>query len=302
LTVPILYKNKLNGIFMLIDKEGRDGKDSFNEGDKKLLAAFANQAAIAIENSRLYLVSLEKERMQRDIELAAEIQRELIPDRFPEYRGLDINGFCIPCRTVGGDYYHYFNISDDKLLLVVADVSGKGIPAALLVSSLNSVLIVEMELETDLKKIVGALSRSIFQSSTSGKYATAFFAEIDLRNSTIRYINAGHNPPLFLAKNGKRLELMEGGFCIGMFEDGKYKAGEIPFRKGELISIYTDGITEQTNEKDEFFEEERLFDIIISSKNKPAEAINNKVIDEVHSFRKNTPIADDMTLLTIKRL
>jgi len=302
LTVPILYQNKVIGIFMLIDKEGREANINFDEGDKKLLAAFANQAAIAIENSRLYMVSLEKERMQRDIELAAEIQRELIPERFPEYRGLDIDGFCIPCRTVGGDYYNYFRISDDKLLLVVADVSGKGIPAALLVSSLNSVLIVELELETDLQKIVGALSRSIFYSSTSGKFATAFFAEIDLKNSTVRYINAGHNPPLFLTSSGERPELMNGGFCIGMFEDVKYETGELPFRKGELLSIYTDGITEQMNDNEEFFEEERLFDIILANKNKSSHTINRKVIKEIHSFSRNTPIADDMTLLTIKRI
>jgi sigma-B regulation protein RsbU (phosphoserine phosphatase) len=301
LTIPIIYKNEVKGIFVLIDKESRGTRDNFTEDDKKLLSAFANQAAVAIENARLYRISLEKERIQREIELAAEIQKNLIPESFPSLPGYDISGVCIPCRTVGGDYYNYFLLPDGRILIAVADVSGKGVSAALFVSSINSVLHAQIDQDYDLLKVIGILSKAIYQSITAGKYATAFFLEIDPARSRIRCINAGHNPPIMLTGDNHKIELTEGGFCIGMFKDSIYKSQELPFNKGDQILIYTDGVTEQTNEKDDYFGEEPLSDILISNINSTAAEINQRIIQSVYQFSNKKQLQDDMTLVMIKK-
>jgi sigma-B regulation protein RsbU (phosphoserine phosphatase) len=301
LTIPIIYKNEVKGVFVLIDKESRGTRDNFNEDDKKLLSAFANQAAVAIENARLYRISLEKERIQREIELAAEIQKNLIPESFPSLPGYDISGVCIPCRTIGGDYYNYFLLPDGRILIAVADVSGKGISAALFVSSINSVLYAQIDQDYDFIKMIGILSKAIYHSITSGKYATAFFLEIDPIKSMIRCINAGHNPPIMLTGDNRKIELTEGGFCIGMFKDSIYKSQELPFNKGDQILIYTDGVTEQTNERDDYFGEEPLNNILINNINSTAADINQRIIQSVHQFSNKKQLQDDLTLVMIKK-
>lgn len=301
IVIPIIYKNEVKGVFVLLDKESRGSKENFNEDDKKLLSAFANQAAVAIENARLYRISIEKERMQREIELAAEIQKNLIPESFPAIPGYDMSGVCIPCRTVGGDYYNYFNLPDGRLLIAVADVSGKGVPAALFVSSINSVLHAQIDQDCHLGKMIEILSKAIYQSVTSGKYATAFFLEIDPSKSMIRYINAGHNPPIMITSNKRRMELTEGGFCIGMFKDSVYNINEMPFGKGDQILIYTDGVTEQTNDKEEYFGEKPLDDILLANTETKAAEINQKIIDSVYNFCNKKQLHDDLTLVTVKK-
>jgi len=301
IAIPIIYKNEVKGVFVLLDKESRGAKDNFNEDDKKLLSAFANQAAVAIENARLYRISLEKERIQREIELAAEIQKSLIPESFPALPGYDISGVCIPCRTVGGDYYNYFQLPEGRILIAVADVSGKGVPAALFVSSINSVLYAQIDQDYDLMKMIGILSKAIYQSVTSGKYATAFFLEIDPVKSMIRYINAGHNPPIMLTGDNRKIELTEGGFCIGMFKESIYKTQELAFNKGDQILIYTDGVTEQTNEIDDYFGEEPLNDILSKNINSTAADINQRIIQSVYQFSNKKQLQDDLTLVMIKK-
>lgn len=301
ISIPIIYKNQVKGVFILIDKEGRDTKNNFTEDDKKLLSAFANQAAVAIENVRLYRISLEKERIQREIELAAEIQKSLIPEKFPKLTGFDINGVCIPCRTVGGDYYNYFILPNGRILIAVADVSGKGVPASLFVSSINSVLYAQIDQDYDLLKTIGILSKAIYHSVATGKYATAFFLEIDPKGSSIRYVNAGHNPPFMLKNDKKSVELTEGGFCIGMFKDSSYQCKELPFNIGDQILIYTDGVTEQTNENEEYYGEEKLLGILRKNTALNASQINHEIVKSVYDFSKKTQLHDDLTLVMIKK-
>ncbi|MBN2134529.1 MAG: SpoIIE family protein phosphatase [Acidobacteria bacterium] len=301
LATPILYKNKILGMFLLLDKESRNDVSSFIEDEKKVLAAFANQAAVAIENSRLYQASIEIQRMQREIELAAEIQRELIPSKSPEIEGYDIHGICNPCRTVGGDFFKYFMLPDGKLFIILTDVSGKGVPAALLVSSINSVLYTLVNVEYSLEKVAKSLSKSIYHSSTPGKYATGFLVELDTKTNNIKYINAGHNFPIFLSKEQGEPELSTGGFCIGMFDDAEYQSAVFNFKTDDILVIYTDGIIEQADETGEFFGEKRLINMIKSNKNLSARTLSEKIIDEVDQFRKDVPVSDDITLVIIKR-
>ena len=301
ISIPIIYKNEVKGVFILIDKEARGTSENFTDDDKKLLSAFANQAAVAIENARLYRISIEKERIQREIELAAEIQKNLIPEQFPDILGYDISGLCIPCRTVGGDYYNYFLLPNGKILIAVADVAGKGVPAALFVSSINSVLFAQIEQDYDLLKMLKILSKAIYHSVTSGKYATGFFCEIDPKESSIRYVNAGHNPPILITSDNRHIELTEGGFCIGMFKDSTYNYKELPFNKGDRILIYTDGVTEQINQQEEYFGEERLLDLMLEKINMDSKKLNLEIVKAVHNFSDQTQLLDDLTLVSIRK-
>jgi sigma-B regulation protein RsbU (phosphoserine phosphatase) len=202
---------------------------------------------------------------------------------------------------VGGDYLSYFKLPNGNILFILADVSGKGIPAALLVSSINSVLFILTETGKNLCDLASMLSRSVYYTSTPTKYATAFFAEINPETLKITYINAGHNPPLLIGKEVRNVDLSEGGFCIGMFDKASYKCGEIEINKDEVLVIYTDGITEQINSREEFFGEERTKKIIEKSLNKSPSEINRAILDSVSAFADTDYMMDDMTLLTIKR-
>ncbi len=301
IAAPIIYKNKSHGLFLLADKEYRQEETAFDDDDKKILMAFANQAAVAIENSRLYQISLEKQRIQREIELAAEIQKDLIPDYDPEIAGFEIEGVCTPSRMVGGDFYNYYSLPDGKFLVVVSDVSGKGVPAALLVSSINSLLFGQLESgHYEFDKLVETVSNALYLSSTPEKYATAFFIEIDPSDFSIRYINAGHNPPILYSGDIDD-ELMAGGFCLGMFKAGKYDVGKLYLQKDEILVVYTDGITEQINDAEEEFGTDRLAGLIKKNAKKKVKTINSSIIQSVHDFAESRDIMDDMTLLTIKK-
>jgi len=300
IATPIIYKNSIHGIFILHDKESRKEQAHFTEDDKKILAAFANQAAVAVENSRLHHISIEKKKLEREIELAAEIQRELIPDSAPKISGFDIDGICMPCHTVGGDFYNYFPLEDGRLLIVVADVSGKGVPASLLVSSINSLIYGHLELkEYDLQTLVSIISRAMYMSSTAGKYATAFFLELNPEDANIKYINAGHNFPIMRNKEMGEIDLKEGGFCLGMFDRAEYKSGSFMMKKNDLVVVYTDGITEQIDKDENFYGEERLNDLIDKNRTLEVKKLNKEIISSVYKYSENQVITDDMTVLSI---
>ncbi len=289
------------GLLIVADKESRRGVGPFADSDRRSLSLFANQAAIALETAHLHQQELEKERLERELELAADIQRRLLPTVFPRLEGFELTGWSRPARHVGGDYYDLLRLRDDRVALVLADVSGKGLPAALMVSTVHSalrLLIDQAEVGPDL---VGRLNHHISESSAPNKFITLLLAELDPCRADVRYVNAGHNPALHVGSGGKVEELESGGLPLGLFDSGAYRGGSLHLDEGDLVCIYSDGITESTSPKDEEFGVERLVDLLRSHCDKPLSEIVSAVDAAVTGFEAGLNQGDDQTLVLIRR-
>ncbi len=300
LVVPLRGQHGVQGLIGLADKESRDGGlVDFGEEDQRLLLNFASQAGIAIENAKFYAESVEKERLERELQVAATIQRNLLPDSPPCIPGFEIAATTIPCRTVGGDHYDFLE-QDGRHLISIADVSGKGIPAALLVSTLHATLHAIAEDERDLRALVGRISRSIFASSLSNKFITFVISRLDPERMTFSYVNAGHNYPLVVSADGSINLLQSGGLCLGLLPQAEYQEEVVQLRPGDLVVLYTDGITEAFDPQEEEFGEERLTEILLRERHRSAREIFDAIMSAVDDFTAGAPQHDDLTLLVCK--
>ncbi len=288
-------------LFTLSDKESREGTIDFDQTDSILLEAFARQVLAAIENEHLHHETIDKERMHQEIETAAAIQRRIIPQNLPEIDSYDIAGLNIPSLEIGGDYYDVLKLKNGKYLLIIADVSGKGVASGLLVSTLNASLNAYVENNFTLTEVADRLNKIIFKASTPEKYITGFVAILDPDSGEIEYLNAGHNPIFYLSE-GNLVKLHKGGFAFGMLDFGMpYESDVIKIKPGEKILFYTDGITEAMNHKGEEYSDERLE--LFFTKNNPekADAFINKLIADVKTHTADTPQSDDITALYLMR-
>ena len=212
LTVPMIYKSKTLGVMSVINR--MDG-NPFDENDQMLFTIFASQAALSIENARLLRSAIEKERLDKELQVASEIQSLLIPQTIPESNYLDIAAKYIPCKEVGGDYYDILKLDENRFIFVVADVSGKGIPGAMVVANMQATLRAFLQYSSDLKSVVSKLNDVIIRQTTSDRYITFFIGLYDHNQQQLVYINAGHNPPVIVNNKGEISELRKGGVFIG---------------------------------------------------------------------------------------
>jgi len=275
--------------------------DQFTKEDLRLLTLLSNLAAVKIENSRLIDKAIEQEKMEKELALAARIQKDFLPRENPTCEKFEIAGTNIPCYQVGGDYYDFISLGQNKLAMTVADVSGKGISAALLMASLRAALYSELHPQTDLCNLAVKLNNFVHRSSAVNMFITFFLAEIDLETGHFRYVNAGHNPPVFLKKNGQVERLASCGFCLGMFPSVSYEIRESCFNPGDCAVFFTDGITEIRNRANQEFGEERLISFLKKNIKQPAVKIMEKLCAELASFSAGVPPFDDMTLIVVKR-
>jgi sigma-B regulation protein RsbU (phosphoserine phosphatase) len=250
LCVPMIHQSKTVGVMTVINR--LDG-NPFNGNDQMLFTIFASQAALSIENARLLHTAIEMERLDRELQLASEIQNLLIPQTIPETQFMEIAAEYIPCKEVGGDFYDIIKLDEDKYIFVVADVSGKGIPGAMVVSNMQATLRAYLEYSRDLLSIVSRLNESIIQQTTPDRYITFFIALYDHSKSTLTYINAGHNPPIVIDQNGVIKELRKGGVFIG-YVPWEYEIEHIDFKPGDTLVMYTDGLIEAMDENEQEFE------------------------------------------------
>jgi sigma-B regulation protein RsbU (phosphoserine phosphatase) len=298
LCVPMIHKSKIVGVMTLLNKI--DGTP-FNESDQILFTIFATQAALSIENARLLFAAIEKERLDKELQVASEIQNLLIPQSLPKSTYLEIAAEYIPCKEVGGDFYDVIQIDENRHIFVVADVSGKGIPGALVVSNMQATLRAFLQYSDDLLPIVTRLNESITRQTTADRYITFFIGLYDHQKSSLTYINAGHNPPLLVHRNGQIKELKTGGIFIG-FMPWEYESETVPFRKGEQLILYTDGLVEAMNKKEIEFDMTGLKSTVRENMNISTDALKNEIIKRVHKHTGNMPLADDFTLLITRRL
>jgi len=303
LAVPVGIDGRPRGLLVVGDKESRRGVGPFGASDRRTLSMFANQAAIALENARLHRQALEKERLERELELAAEIQRQLLPEGAPEVPGYELVGWNRPARTVGGDYYDMLPRDDGRIALTVADVTGKGIGAALLVSTLHSALRLSIGPAGDATALAARLNRHILDSSAANKFITLLTAELDPATGGIAYVNAGHNPGLLLRAGAGRevVELEPGGLPLGLLPGSAYRGGTAELAPGDLLCLYTDGITECASPADEEFGVGRLVDCLAELRAAPLPEVVAAIDRRTRDFADGLPQLDDQTLILLRR-
>jgi sigma-B regulation protein RsbU (phosphoserine phosphatase) len=274
----------------------------FSDDDLKLLTLLANLAAVKIENSRSIEMSIEKEKMEKELSLAAQIQTDFLPRETPVCKGFDISGFMTPCYQVGGDYYDYIPIGADRLGITIADVSGKGVSASLLMASLRASLHSEVHLRYDMEKMATKLNDFIHKSSAINSFITFFFCELNMNSGELKYVNAGHNPPVVLDKKGNISRMESSGLCLGMFPNAEYEARTITLDPRDISLLFTDGITESRNKENKEFGEEKLIKILKKNAKLSASDIIEQIQKEVETFTAGTEQMDDQTVVVIKKI
>ena len=289
-------------LFVLSEKETRKGVTEFNDLDKLLLQAIGRQTQASIENEYLLGQSLEKERMEKELNLAASIQQRIIPKELPQIDGYEIAGINIPSKEVGGDYYGCIDLGEGKFALIIADVAGKGISAALLVNTLNAALYSYLEFNLPLTDLADKLNKLIFKSSPSDKYITFFIAVLNSRTGELDAVNAGHNP-IFLVRSTGNLEQIEaGGIGLGMLDFGiPYEGKKLTLEPGEKLFLYTDGIPEAMNINEEEYSDERMIEFLMSNSNKKPQEFIKLIVNDVRKHVGAAQQSDDITSLFIKR-
>ena len=287
---------------ILIDKESRNGFTKFDETDKILLSAFARQVYGAVENRELHKEALENEMLKKELSVASDIQKKIIPETLPAIDGYDIAGINIPSKEVGGDYYDCRLLSNGKIALIIADVTGKGVPASLLVSTLSASLHAYLEMNIPLDELAVKINKLIYRSTPSDKFITCFISLLDPETGEINIINAGHNPSLILKKSKVLRKIEAGGVAFGMFDLGlPFKSEKVTLEKGERILLFTDGIPEAMNENEEEFSDARLEKFCIENCFLDASLFINNLVSDLKSFTRDTPQSDDITALYLIR-
>jgi len=302
LAVPIAVSGRGLGVLAVADKESRDGSVlDFTSTDARLLSLFANQAAAAIETARLHGEAIEKERIERELELAAAIQREILPRSLPSIPGLELAAANVPTRQVGGDYYDLFPLSEGRLGFLVADVSGKGVPAALLVSTVHSAVHLQIDEAKTISDLVARIDRHLRRFAATRKFLTLFFGVIEPDTGRFRYVSAGHNPALVARANGRLDRLDSTGIPVGMLPGASWREETVELQSGDLLCVYTDGVTEAVNERDEEFGLERLSEIVGRGARRPVRELCDSILSSVADFAQGVPQYDDQTLLLARR-
>jgi sigma-B regulation protein RsbU (phosphoserine phosphatase) len=298
MVVPILAENQMIGVFNLES----DVADAYDQDDLELLEAFASLAAVSLERARQHEEILEKRKLEEELSIARRIQQSFLPRRKPQLPGFDISGINIPSETVGGDYYDFIPIIDKQIGMVVGDVSGKGIPAALIMASFRAGLIAEIRNNYAIRSIMYKVNNLLFESTEPDIYVTAVYGVLDTKNSIFTFSNAGHNAPIWRRVDGEMEYLTEGGIALGMFENSKYEERPLGLGPGEIIIFYTDGVTEAKNEKDEEFGTRRLKRVISESHQLGARQIRENIRSAVEDFTGLLRQEDDLTMIVVKVL
>ena len=296
--VPLWHDENVTGL-LYVDSLRRE--NSFSEDDLKLLTSLANVAAVKLENARLVEEMIEKKRMERELELAGDIQQGLLPSEAPKVEGWDLVGTNTPCYTIGGDYYDFIE-RPGGLAVALGDVSGKGTGAALMMMVLRATMHFASEREKTVTDIISQTNGVIYDNSPQQFYATFFLGDLDTTTGKMRYINAGHIPPILYQKASDTIaRLEEGGTVLGLFDIAQFTEGESELQPGDILVIFTDGISEAWGANDEEFGEDRLAELVRDNASLSATELEELIQTEVDTFTSGAPATDDKTIIVVKR-
>jgi phosphoserine phosphatase RsbU/P len=290
---------KTIGVFQIINKN----HGAFTKEDILFLEVFSHHAALAIENARLMQASLENERMNRELHIAANIQQMIIPKVLPNIPGYHIVAEAFPCKEIGGDFYDIIPLKGNLFAIVIADVSGKGVPAALLVSTLHASLHAYIQTDINLETLVSKLNATVYQNSPPESFITFFIMILDVGTHELAYVNAGHNSPLHVNFHASELcELNADMIPLGMLEGAAGSVKTLRLEPGDEIVLYTDGIPEAMNSRKVQYSDARFHKIVQTGRDLPLAARYAQVLKDVHAFVGDEPASDDITLMILKRI
>ncbi|HEY0384610.1 MAG TPA: SpoIIE family protein phosphatase [Pyrinomonadaceae bacterium] len=298
LAVPLGVGEKVFGI---IYADSPIAEAKFTEDHLKVLTTLASVAAIRVENARLLEEQLDRERLEHELQLASEIQQRFQPTAPPHVDGYELQGISFPCYEIGGDYYDFIARRDGRMLIALGDVSGKGTAAALLMSSLHAAVHAQAASHNSLVETISAVNNYLADNIPSNRFVTLFYAELDPVSGSLTFINAGHNPPVIVHAAGTIENLSSGGLPLGIMPNSPYREGRTQLMPGDVLVIYSDGVSEAVNPQGEEFGAQRLQGVVGLNIERSAAGIRDRIESALTKFAQGTPAADDITLVIVKR-
>jgi sigma-B regulation protein RsbU (phosphoserine phosphatase) len=298
LCVPMISKDKMTGLLAVFNKKAESG---FSPDDQRLLAIIASESAQVIENARLAEKEVALLRMQEELRLAYDIQNNLLPTAPPRLAGYDIAGKSVPAKEVGGDYFDFLAIEDKKLAFCLGDVSGKGLPAALLMANLQAAVRSQTMAGTSLTSCLERANALLFRNTSAEKFATLFFGCLDASDHVLHYCNAGHNHPFLIGYETEPRRLSTGGLALGCFESFPYEESQVQLNPGDQLVVFSDGISEAVNHDGEEFGEARVSELATANRDASSAELIEKILQKVGDFAGDRPQMDDMTLVVVQR-
>jgi sigma-B regulation protein RsbU (phosphoserine phosphatase) len=299
IAVPLQTNDRVIGLIYL---DSPNALREFSAEDLNLLTVMANVAAIRIEHARLNEIEEAERAMAKEMEQAALIQARLLPGASPVVAGMDIAGKTAACRTVGGDYYDFLKFPDGRIGLLVGDVAGKGMPASLMMSSLQACVHVVFDDGDDLAQKITRLNKATCRNCPDNRFITFFMTVVDPATGELVFTNAGHNPPLLVRASGGFEELKGGGMILGILPMAKYQESRAAFEPGDILVMFSDGVTEAANPRGEEFGEQRLAELVASLHGRPSAEIVEAVHAAVAAYTEGAPAADDITVVVARRV
>ena len=297
LCVPLIVKGQLIGYLAVFNKKD----DVFTEEDKRLLSIIGSQSAQILENARL----LEEEKtlisLQSELKMAWEIQKKLLPDKSPEIPGFQIFATNIPAKSVGGDYFDFIPLTNDRLAFCIADITGKGMPAAMLMANLQATFRSQVLINDDCSVCISRTNKLLYKNTESTKFATMFYGALDTITGKLQYTNGGHDNPLLFRQGSDPINLEATGLILGIFEDSDYSQQSIQLETGDLLVLFSDGITEAMNSDLDMYGTERLQNLVQENLDRPVSEIGSIVLNDIRHHANGNIQSDDITLMLIKR-
>jgi sigma-B regulation protein RsbU (phosphoserine phosphatase) len=297
ISIPMISQGELVGVLNLGKKQN---DEDFSADDLDILTQASSQTALALQNLRLQSAYIDKKRMDKELEMARNIQQRLMPQEIPVVTGLEVHGESRPCFEVAGDYYDIINTEDGNTILVIADVSGKGAGAAMIMANLQASIRVGIEISEDFTNFIYRINNHIYRNTSPSEFITLFMGVWDPKSKTLHYINAGHNPAILVDKNGSIKTLVATGLILGILPDQQYEKGTVKLDEGSVLAIFTDGLEEAMNPQNEIFSQQRIIKTIAENKNLSASELSKKVYDVVLEFCSGKPLHDDVTMIVVK--
>lgn len=289
-------------VFGIIYADSPIAEGRFTEDHLKVLTTLASVAAIRVENARLAEKQLERERLERELQVASEIQQRFQPTSAPQVNGYELQGISFPCYEIGGDYYDFIERANGNLVVALGDVSGKGTAAALLMSSLHAAVHAQVETHESPVTTIESINRYLVESIPANRFVTLFYAELDPKTGSLAFLNAGHNPPLIVHPGGTMEQLASGGLPLGIMAGAEFREGKTKLEPGDVLVIYSDGVSEAVNRAGEEFNATRLYEVVARNLDASAAGIRDRIESALSKFCDGTPAADDITLVIVKRL
>jgi phosphoserine phosphatase RsbU/P len=298
IVVPMMLDDRIIGVLNLESNH----LQAFGQHDLQLIEAFASQAAVSVERARNHTRLLESKKIEEQLNIAREIQRSFLPVADPDIKDYDVAGRNVSSGQVGGDYFGFIDIVDGQTGVAIADVSGKGVPAALIMASYRASLIAEIRNNYSIRTICEKVNRLMCESIKPGNFVTAVYGVLDSVNDVLTFANCGHNLPFVLRASGEVAYLREGGPVMGVDRTATYREQPIYLKVGDIAVLYTDGVTEVFNADGVEFGLERLIEVVRANRNLSSAEIEEVIYQTVHSYAGPEHVFDDLTMLVIKRL